>query len=87
MAKKTETETKPKPIKKGLLIKVPFLATEKYAQREVHMTLSRDHATSLRAIYEGLETEQAKLANGRPVVSPQDAMRWLLEQAASAAAA
>lgn len=83
--KTTTTKVTKITAKKGLVLKVPFLATEKYAQRQVHMTLDVKQAASLRAVYEGLEVDHAKLASGRRVANPQDALRWLLEAVAAAA--
>lgn len=72
-------------IKAALVVSVPFLASAKYAQREIHMRLDQPQAITLRSVFEALEESHAKLANGHPVQSPQDAMRYILEVIANGA--
>jgi hypothetical protein len=88
--KKPKAPTRPdaKPAAGALLvlgIEVPYVASTKYAQREIYMSLPIAQAVVLRSVFEGLEERHATLANGKPVQSPQDALRWLLEEAARVA--
>lgn len=62
-----------------LAITVPFRRTAKYAQREVYFSLRQDEAEVLRGVLEGLEEQHAKMQNGKPVQTTQDALRWLIE--------
>jgi hypothetical protein len=66
----------------GVAISVPFAATVKYAQKEIYMSLRGEQAATLRGILEGLENRHAKLATGAQVQTPQDALRWLLDEVA-----
>ena len=43
-------------------------------------SLSRNQGTVLRRLQLALDNRGAKLANGRRVVTPPDAIRWLLEE-------
>ena len=64
---------------------IPFLHTNKYPQREIHITLDSHQATPLRCVLEGLEEQHAKLNDGHVVSTVQDAIRWMLEQVGRAA--
>ncbi len=52
-----------------------------YEPRRCDVTsLSGEQRVTLRKLTNGLIAKKAKLANGRIVVKPQDAIKWLLEQ-------
>jgi len=70
----------------ALEVGVPFVASTKYAQRDIHMTLDGPQAVALRSVFEALEERHAKLNKGAPVQNPQDAIRWLIEEVARVAA-
>lgn len=64
-------------------VAVPYVAApEKYAQQTIHLSLDAYQAPVLRAVLEGLERRQAKLASGQPIQTAQDAIRWILEEIA-----
>jgi hypothetical protein len=69
----------------GAKIAVPFSKTAKYAQRDIHMRLPQEEATTLRAVFEALEESHATLEDGKAVDSPQLALRWLLQEVGRAA--
>lgn len=79
MEKPTKTKKgAPAPEVAALTVAVPFVATTKYAQRVVYLELRDGEAVALRGVLEGLEQRGAKMPNGKPVASSQDALRWLL---------
>lgn len=82
LTKKTKA-TKPREASSASVVAVPYAPTTKYAQQSIHMDLSLEHATHLRAVLEGLELEHAKLSSGRLVQTTQDAIRWLIEAVAA----
>ncbi len=54
-----------------------------YMQRKVEARLSQDQRKGLKMLTMGLHHEHARLASGKHVDSPADAVRWLLEQIAN----
>ena len=55
-----------------------------YRQRFIHVPgMTADQANAAKALFEGLHKRQARLANGRYVKSPPDAIRYVLEQIAA----
>ena len=52
----------------------------KLAQRKLTVTLFPQQAATLRALQEGLEHEQALTAQGNPVMSNLDTLRWILDK-------
>jgi hypothetical protein len=69
----------------AIVVEVPFRHSTKYAQREVYLALPQAQAATLRSIQEALEERHAKLDNGRMVQSPQDGLKWMLEEVERAA--
>jgi hypothetical protein len=65
-----------------LPVQVPFVTTAKYAQKVVYLELRDAEAATLRGVLEGLEQIGAKMPNGKPVASSQDALRWVLQELA-----
>lgn len=51
-----------------------------FVSRHVEVQLSREQARAMRRLYEGLMNTNARLASGRRVKSPADAVRFILEQ-------
>ncbi len=51
-----------------------------YVTRHIDITLTADQADGLWRLMHGLDEARAMLKNGRRVVTPPDAMRWLLER-------
>jgi len=82
---------KPKPEPKGVPLKVtaktlrcsvPFIdGVQGYCRRRVDVTLTGSQAERLKGILQGLETQNAKLENGRYVTTPMHAIQWVLENA------
>lgn len=88
------TVTEPKPTPKPLAdppqtviaelqsatLEVPILSNVNgYCRSRVDCRLSRDQSQKLKSIWQGLEQMDAKLANGRNVANPGNAIQWLLE--------
>lgn len=74
----------PKSNQSELSIEVPYAADVEAVSWGIHLNLqlSPDQTNTLRRIAEGLDRQRATLANGRRVVTPSDAIRYLLEQGA-----
>ena len=51
-----------------------------YISRHADVRLSLDQGLMLRRLYAALDQTGLRLANGRRVANPPDAIRWLLEQ-------
>lgn len=51
-----------------------------YLSRHVEARLDRSQALALKRLMAGLRKRNDELRSGRPVVTPADAVRWLLEQ-------
>lgn len=47
---------------------------------EIHMTLEPVHAVAWRSMFAGLKAAGEKTAKGRPITTPQQALKWLLAQ-------
>lgn len=56
-----------------------------YVRQKLDVHLTGAQAKTLKSIQLGLEKQEAKLSNGRCVSNPVDAIRWMLEEAASTA--
>lgn len=56
-----------------------------YIRRRLDADLSRTQAGQLKALELGLQSREARLANGKLVASGSDAIRWLLEELAKSA--
>ena len=56
------------------------LNPEHYQARHVEVQLDGRQRASLSRLRAGLESGHLKLANGKPVWSNADAVRWLIEQ-------
>ncbi len=52
----------------------------------INTKLTVDQTNALRRIADALDRQQATLANGRRVVTPAEALRYLLEQVAAGSA-
>lgn len=63
-----------------LLIYVSRAASPGYRTNRIDTRLDDVQSRGLRALFDGLHQRHEKLANGRHVDSPADAVRWLLEQ-------
>lgn len=53
---------------------------EVYCRRHVDARLNHSQATTLQRIQLALDAKQARTADGRRVISPADALKWLLEE-------
>lgn len=67
------------------LIEAPCLALEEghngYLTRHVEVArLGPRQRRTLRELYEGLRSSGERLANGKPIESAADAVRWLLDE-------
>ena len=66
-----------------LTCSIPFIdGPTGYAARRVDMRLTGAQSIKLKGIVVGLQEKEAKLADGRYVVTPAHAIQWLLEQSA-----
>ena len=54
-----------------------------YQVRRLDATLDARQRRALRLIFDGLQLEGETLTNGRPLTRTQDAVRWLLDKAAT----
>tara|TARA_R110002110_G_C13342617_1_gene707814 strand:- start:641 stop:937 length:297 start_codon:yes stop_codon:yes gene_type:complete len=54
-----------------------------YQVRRLDATLDARQRRALRLIFDGLQLEGETLSNGRPLTRTQDAVRWLLDKAAT----
>lgn len=50
-----------------------------YSQRHIDLQLKTEHAETLKRITDGLIAMKQKTADGRPVTSAADAIRWVLD--------
>lgn len=64
-------------------VEIPTLAGTGYAQRQIDLTLSGPQAETLASVVRGLHAGSHKLADGRPVQTGADALKWMLEQVAA----
>ncbi len=73
-----------KPAVKTVRISVPLgeLPEQGYVSRHVDAQLTRDQGAAFRRFCIGLTERNEKLANGKPVFSNADALRWFCEQLA-----
>lgn len=64
-----------------LTITIPTAEPPKggYISQHCDVQLDRDQARTLRRIVEGLDRQQATTKNGKRVLKPADAVRWMLE--------
>ena len=53
---------------------------DSHVSRHVDSRLTAAQGLALKRLVAGLDASHARLANGRPVVTGAEAMRWLLEQ-------
>jgi len=60
------------------------LIPEQYSQRHVDLQLSEPRANTLKRITDGLIASKQRTADGRPVTSAADAVRWWLDGIAAA---
>jgi len=73
----------PIPVPSTVTIAVPFSSASLdhcYISTHVDAQLSHQQGLALRRLHLGLDAAGARLANGRRVATPPDAVRWLLEQ-------
>jgi hypothetical protein len=65
-------------------ISVPIIdiAPSVYLSRHVEVRLTHEQAATMKRLQGGLRRTNVELANGRPIVTPADTVRWLLEQVA-----
>ena len=75
----------PAPARPTIEIRAPYAGDAAgYQVRRLDCSLDLRQRLVLRLIYDGLQLEGETLRGGRPVVKTQDAVRWLLDQAADA---
>ena len=79
MAKQQKQESEP-----GLpiaTVKVPMapIGEEGYKARHIQVQLEGVEAVKMKSLFQGLDQEGARLANGRRVMSNADAIRWMLQ--------
>jgi hypothetical protein len=55
-------------------------SADDYLSRHVEIQLDTRQRQNLRRLLNGLRTSGEKLANGRPVATNSDVVKWLLEQ-------
>lgn len=67
-------------------VQIPLASAESdaYISRTFDVTLVRDHAITLRRVFNAMNAQHRKLKNGRHVDSPVDVIRALLEDIADA---
>ena len=71
------------PVPSTVTIAVPFSSASLdhcYISTHVDAQLSHQQGLALRRLHLGLDAAGARLANGRRVATPPDAVRWMLEQ-------
>lgn len=68
-----------------VIIEIPFADLPEVAWAvRIDTRLTYDQGNALRKITEALDQQQARLASGKRVVHPTDAVKYLLEQASKA---
>lgn len=82
---KNKTTTQPEPdatLTTGNVIEIPELLDLPmgYLPRVVKVHLDRPQRETLKRLTETLQYHETTLADGKPIVRPVDAIRWLLEQ-------
>ena len=79
-----EVAAPPAPTRPTIEIRAPYAGDAAgYQVRRLDCALDRRQRLALRLIYDGLQLEGETLAGGGPIVKTQDAIRWLLDQAAN----
>ncbi len=70
-------EAYPEPV--DLRLPIGVVTPGGYCQRHVDVQLNSSQGATMRSLLVGLQREGAHLANFRPVVTPADVVRWILE--------
>lgn len=72
----------PKSTTERVTIDVPVAPISRSANcpLEIHMTLEPVHAVAWRSIFAGLKAAGETTAKGRPITTPEEALKWLLAQ-------
>jgi hypothetical protein len=68
------------PASATITLPIGTIAPGVFVSRHVDVQLKGAQARAMRRLFEGLLDQGAKLANGRRVASPADAIRYVLEQ-------
>ena len=58
----------------------PELTSVEYAARSVELTLTPEQAQTLKRIHKQLDTQGARMNDGRYITRPGHAVQWLLDQ-------
>jgi hypothetical protein len=74
-----QLETTVKSISVPLASKV---ADDGFSRRTMHIRLTRVQAKTWRRLFLALDASKARTSDGKPIVGPIDAIRWLLDQLA-----
>ena len=77
-----ESQTEAVKPHKILSIEVPLadVGYDSYAQRHIEVRMTASQARTLKRLTKALDENQSELIGGRRVITPPDAIRWLLEQ-------